>query len=63
MKVIVPIVVLYGLKKVIIKIIGEYLSISREKQQQKNNPYRMNDPGSYAIYIYFILFAGKFERE
>ncbi len=63
MKVIVPLVVLYWSKKVIVKTIGEYLSISLPRKQQKTTSHRMNDPGNYAIYIYFILFAGKIERE
>jgi len=60
--IIIPVIIIYLLKSVTLTTIGEILFISRKKKDKKVDKPKLKNPSSYAIFIYFVFFAGKIEQ-
>lgn len=58
--IIVPIILMSRLRASIITIIGAILFNKQKKKDDDDG--RLNNPGAYAIFIYFMFFAGKSRR-
>jgi hypothetical protein len=59
--IIVPIILMSRLRASIIAVIGAVL-FNKQKKKKADDDGRLNNPGAYAIFIYFMFFAGKSQR-
>ena len=56
----IPIIVAYFLRKVIVNVLGDHhLSQRRQKKIDKKMSYNSDHSGIYAVFAYFMFFAGK----
>jgi hypothetical protein len=58
--IIVPVIIIYLLKMGSMKKVGKYLFIQKKEKDDKQE---LKYPQTYAVFIYFIFFAGKIERQ
>ncbi len=59
--IIVPIILIYLLKMVSMTTIGKYLFIQNKEKEKKDDKRALKTLSAYAIFMYFIFFAGKIE--